>query len=148
MAQTSRKRELGFAAVMVLLTAALLLRAFMYTAESSQFPRFLMVLQLIFAVALFMGTLKLPPDGAKTAGGGFAALRIPFQVFVAVSLYVIAIEHLGYFVATALFLSSSMYWFGRHRLPVLIGASAGFILTVYALFVLFIGARLPQGLLI
>ena len=151
MAQTSRKRELGFAAVMVLLSAALLVQAFMYPAGSSQFPRFFMVLQLIFSAILFMGVLRLPSE-TSTNGGGMAAqlaaLRIPFQVFVAVSLYVVAIEHIGYFVATAIFLSGSMYWFGRHRIPVLIGASAGFILTVYALFVMFIGARLPQGLLI
>ena len=135
---------------MVLLSAALLVRAFMYSADSSQFPRFLMVLQLIFAVMLFMGVLRLPLDAAKSGGGmaaQLAAMRVPFQVFVAVSAYVLGIEYLGYFVATALFQSGSMYWFGRHRVSVLFGASAGFILTVYALFVMFIGARLPQGLL-
>ena len=147
MAKTSRTRECGFAAAMVLLSAAFLIRAFMYPAASSQFPRFLMLLQLIFSVILFVLSLRVP-RAAGTGSFRLAALYPPIKVFVASAVYVLAIGYLGYFTATALFLCGSMYWFGKHGPLVLIGVSGGFILTVYALFILFIGVRLPEGLLI
>ena len=132
---------------MVLLSTAFLFRAFMYPAASSQFPRFLMLLQLIFSVVLLVLSLRIPQAaGAKIFR--LADVYPPFKVFVASSVYVLAIGYLGYFAATALFLCGSMYWFGKHGPVVLIGVSGGFILTVYALFVLFIGVRLPEGLLI
>ena len=132
---------------MVLLSTAFLIRAFMYPAASSQFPRFLMLLQLIFSVVLLVLSLRIPQAaGAKSFR--LADLYPPFKVFVASSVYVLAIGYLGYFAATALFLCGSMYWFGKHGPVLLIGVSGGFILTVYALFVLFIGVRLPEGLLI
>ncbi len=147
MTETSRLKECGFAAVMVVLSTAFLVRAFMYPAASSQFPRFLMLLQLIFSASLFILSLRIP-KAANEGGFKIAALYAPTKVFVSSTVYVLAIGYLGYFAATALFLCGSMYWFGKHRPIVLIGVSGGFILTIYALFVLFIGVRLPEGLLI
>ncbi|MCC7325555.1 MAG: tripartite tricarboxylate transporter TctB family protein [Burkholderiales bacterium] len=150
MAQISKTKECWFAVAMILLSAALLAQAFMYPAQSSQFPRFLMVLQLLFSAALLVVALRLPHEKTKDGGSKqrLAALRAPFQVFVASSAYVLAIGYVGYFVSTAFFLCGSMYWFGTHKPVVLIAVGAGFILTVYALFVFFIGVRLPEGILI
>lgn len=157
MASASKTKEVGFAAAMTLLSLAFLVRAFFYPEDSSQFPRFLMMLQTVFSGLLLAGSLALPGKGkdrsAPAAAGPdparrLAAFKVPLQVFVAASLYLLAIGFIGYFVSTALFLSLSMFWFGRHRLVVLAGVSLGFIAVVYALFVMFIGVRLPRGMLI
>ena len=159
MIRISRKKELWFAAVMTLFSAALLARALSYPPESSQFPRFLLGTQLAFCLAL-LGRAVWKPKTAADPGNDkvpvpvspvaktFAAAKIPIQIFVASSAYILAIEALGYFVATAAFLSGTMYLFGKHKPLVLIGLSLGFLLTIYALFVLFIGVRLPQGFFI
>ncbi|MDP2791387.1 MAG: tripartite tricarboxylate transporter TctB family protein [Rectinemataceae bacterium] len=155
MAKISRKKEIGFAAGMTFISAVFLVQSFLYPAESSQFPRFLMMLQTVFCVVLLARALKQPnaAGGTKTEVAGsrkslLSELKVPLQIFVASSAYLFAIDTLGYFVASSIFLAGTMYWFGTRKPVVIIGATAGFLLTVYALFVLFIGVRLPQGLLI
>lgn len=146
MAELSSRREVGFAAFVTLLSAALFGGALLYPPQSSQFPRFLMALQLLFSIALLVRAWRRRGAGARGTAGP-VSLGVPLQVFVATAAYVIAIEQLGYFVASALFLFGAMYWFGRHRLIVMIGVTAGFLAVMYALFILFIGVRLPEGLL-
>lgn len=154
MASASRVKEVSFAGFMSLLSLALFARGLMYPAESSQFPRFMMILQSAFSLVLLYTALRLPgsPSASGAAGAGKAAavwkeLKAPLQVFLSASLYIFGIGFLGYFTATILFLAISMFVFGRHKAVVIIGASLGFIAVIYALFVLFIGVRLPQGFL-
>jgi hypothetical protein len=157
MASASKTKEVGFAAAMTLLSLAFLVRAFFYPEDSSQFPRFLMMLQTAFSGLLLAGSLALPgtmkadpahESGSRNRMNGLSVFKVPLQVFVAASVYLLAIGFIGYFVSTALFLALSMFWFGRHRPVVLVGVSLGFIAVVYALFVMFIGVRLPRGILI
>lgn len=162
MAAMTKKKELIFSGTVTVLTAALLIRAFMYPGESSQFPRFLMVLQLVFSALLLARAIRLPAaaGGSGAAGAGDAraapksgkdavkSLVVPFQVFVSASLYLIMIGFLGYFTATAIFLCGTMFWFGTRKPLIIVSVTAGFMLVIYALFVLFIGVRLPTGILI
>ncbi len=156
MAKISRKKEIGFAAAMSLISAAFLVQSYLYPPESSQFPRFLMMLQTAFCLVLLWKAVKQPREGGARASdtvagrklGSFGELKVPLQIFVASSAYLIGISTLGYFVASSIFLAGTMYWFGTRRPVVIIGVTAGFLLTIYALFVLFIGVRLPQSLLI
>lgn len=150
MAAMTKKKELIFSSVVTVLTAALLVRAFMYPGESSQFPRFLMVLQLVFSALLLVRAIRLPAaaGASKSAKAAAKSLVVPFQVFVSASLYLIMISFLGYFVATAIFLCGTMFWFGTRKPLLIVSVSAGFMLVIYALFVLFIGVRLPAGILI
>lgn len=150
MAVMTKKKELIFSSVVTLLTVGLLIRAFLYPRDSSQFPRFLMVLQLLFSLLLLVRALRIPATASsfKPKNQAFKSLAVPFQVFVSTSLYLIMIDFLGYFVATALFLCGTMFWFGTRKLLVVLSVTAGFMLVIYALFVLFIGVRLPTGILI
>jgi hypothetical protein len=140
-----KRKEIVFAAAMTALSAALLANTYSYPAASVQFPRFLVFLQLLFSLILLVRSISLPRD---TAPGHTAGLVIPLQIFSAISGYIIAIDQIGYFVATSLFLTGSMYLFGRHRPFVLICVTAVFLLIVYVLFGLLIGVRLPAGLLV
>jgi hypothetical protein len=155
MAKISRKKEIGFAAGMTFISAVFLVQSFLYPAESSQFPRFLMMLQTGFSAVLLVRAIKQPKvvGGSKTETDGsrksrLSELKVPLEIFVATSAYLFAIDALGYFVASSIFLAGTMFLFGARKPIVIFGATAGFLLTVYALFVLFIGVRLPQGLLI
>lgn len=148
-AQVSVRKDRWFASFMVAVSALLLVQAYGYPAESSQFPRFLLVLQMGFSIILLVQAWRVgpapPPQDAPS--DSWASLYAPFKVFVAASMYVLAIEYLGYFAATALFLCAAMFWFGARRPVVVISVAAGFLLIVYALFVSFMGVRLPEGVL-
>jgi hypothetical protein len=155
MAKISRKKEIGFAAGMTFISAVFLVQSYLYPAESSQFPRFLMILQTAFSAVLLVRAIKQPKviGGRKAETEGsrkslISELKVPLEIFLASSAYLFAIDALGYFVASSIFLAGTMYLFGARKPIVIIGATAGFLLMVYALFVLFIGVRLPQGLLI
>lgn len=133
---------------MLALSIALSIKAFTYPAESAQFPRFLTVLQVLFSAGLLVrsivGRRGEPP---RDEPGRRPSLIAPLAVFSSLGLYIVCIQYLGYFVSTALFLAISMIYLGRHRPLVVFGATAAFILVVYSLFVLFIGVRLPRGML-
>lgn len=150
----AKSKETAFAAMMIIISALLVYGSFNYPPQSAQFPRFLMVLQLVFSVMLLIRALRLPASNAgqsinshseaDTAG---AKLWVPLQIFLSVSAYILAIEYIGYFVSTALFLCGSMAFFGRNRLMTMLSVTAACLLIIYLLFVVLIGIRMPAGLL-
>lgn len=148
MAHLSQRKDRAFAVIMVLVSAAFLAQALSYPAESSQFPRFLMGVQLLFSL-IFLFQQFRHPVGPKTVQSGevIASLVPAFKVFLVTSLYVLAIDYIGYFAATAAFLLGAMALFGNRRLVVMGVVTVCFLALIYALFVLFMGVRLPQGLL-
>ena len=143
-----KRKEIVFAILMTAISTALLTSTYSHPSESVQFPRFLVIFQLLFSVVLLVRALRISTKDPTQRETPSLSRLVPFQIFASISAYILAIEHIGYFVATALFLLGSMYMFGRHRSVVLVGVTAAFLLTVYILFGLLIGVRLPEGLLI
>lgn len=133
---------------MVLLSSAFLVQALSYAAESSQFPRFLMGVQLLFSLIFLFQQFRQPLEPKTVQNLEVIASLVPaFKVFLITSLYVLAIDYVGYFSATAAFLLGAMALFGNRRLVVMGLVTGSFLALIYALFVLFMGVRLPQGLL-
>lgn len=141
---TNKERlfSLGILATSLLLT----LQSFRYPAESSHFPRFLCLLMTLFSVLLLARSAKRAADGEK--GEGFSkGAKIPAMVFSATAAYVFAVNYVGYFVSTVVFMFLAMFLFGERRILPMAGATAVFLGVVYALFVSFLGLRLPEGIL-
>lgn len=148
MTHHSHRRDRAFAVIMVLLSAAFLAQSFRYPPESSQFPRFLMGVQLLFSLVFLVQQLRLPLQPLQPSRESVMASLVPaIKVFLATSLYILAIDALGYFVSTAAFLLGAMALFGNRRLLVMAIVTGCFLALIYALFVWFMGVRLPQGLL-
>lgn len=148
MTRYSQRKDRSFAVIMVLLSAAFLVQSFSYPAESSQFPRFLMGVQLLFSLIFLFQKFRLPLESKTVPSKEVIASLVPaFKVFLVTSLYVLAIDYVGYFAATTAFLMGAMSLFGNRRLLVMALVTGCFLALIYALFVLFMGVRLPQGLL-
>lgn len=148
MTHYSQRKDRSFAVIMVLLSAALLAQSLRYPAESSQFPRFLMGVQLLFSLIFLFQQFRLPLETKPVPTMEVIASLAPaFKVFLITSLYVLAIDYVGYFSATAVFLIGAMALFGNRRTLVMASVTGCFLAVIYALFVLFMGVRLPQGLL-
>lgn len=146
MTQYSQRKDRIFAVIMVLLSLAFLAQSLDYSAESSQFPRFLMGVQLIFSLIFLFQQCRKPLESKAVANKDVVASLMPaFKVFLLTALYVLAIDRLGYFASTAVFLLGAMALFGNRRLVVMASVTACFLALIYALFVLFMGVRLPQG---
>ncbi len=69
------------------------------------------------------------------------------MVFAVTAAYVFAVNYAGYFVSTVVFMFLAMFLFGERRILPMAGATAVFLGVVYALFVSFLGLRLPEGIL-
>lgn len=148
MTHYSQKKDRSFAVIMVLVSAAFLAQSLSYPAESSQFPRFLMGIQLLFSLIFLFQQFRLPLEAKTVQNKEVIASLVPaFKVFLITSMYVLAIDYVGYFVATTAFLMGAMALFGNRRLLVMAVVTGCFLALIYALFVLFMGVRLPQGLL-
>lgn len=146
-------KELFFAVSITVISSLLLITSFTYPAESSEFPRFLCGLMLFFSVLILVKALrsrrvaKENINTEESSGSIMFKLKVPAIVFSLTIAYVVGIMYIGYFVSSIIFLVGTMSVFGKQGLFAKTIATAGFLLVVYALFVSFLGLRLPEGLL-
>ena len=153
MTEHSYKKELGFSVAITTICALLVIRSFSYAPGSSLFPRFLTLVMTLLSLMLLVRTVRSRPDRAEAGetteerSSLWTRCKVPFLIFAFTALYAVAIQVVGYFTSTTLFLVGTMAFFGRHRLWVMGGASVLFLAVIYALFVQFLGLRLPEGLL-
>lgn len=128
------------------ISALLTVQAFRYPAESSHFPRFLCVLMVLFSLISLSRALK--EKEPKREEVTFAStIRLPLIVFLTAIAYIFGIAYIGYFVSTAVYMIFMMLLFGERRIVPIGAAIAVFIIVIYALFVHFLGLRLPEGIL-
>ncbi|WP_455594353.1 tripartite tricarboxylate transporter TctB family protein [Cloacibacillus porcorum] len=142
-------KELFFSIAISVISVLLTLQSFNYPPESSQFPRFLCILMLLFSFLILIRTLK-NKEGEKTmsTGSGFiSAAKLPVTVFASTAAYLFCIGYVGYFVSTVIYMSASMFFFGERRPLPIAAAVLVFLAVIYALFVSFLGLRLPEGIL-
>ncbi len=132
---------LGVTLISVLLTC----QAFRYPPESSQFPRFLCILMVVFSLISLVRAIK--NSEPKKEEVSFAQnFKIPCIVFATAIAYGLGIAKIGYFVSTIAYLLVTMYIFGARRIVPMVVSSAIFLIVIYALFVQFLGLRLPEGI--
>ena len=128
------------------ISALLTVQAFRYPAESSHFPRFLCVLMVLFSLISLSRALKEKEPKRKEVT--FAStIKLPLIVFLTAIAYIFGIAYIGYFVSTAVYMIFMMLLFGERRIVPIGAAIAVFIIVIYALFVHFLGLRLPEGIL-
>ena len=158
MALRAGQKELNFSLSITAISAVFLFQSFAYPAESSSFPRFLTILMLFFSLMLLIKSIRerVADFGAiprtETSRTSYFSLprkrKVALFIFAGTLLYVGAIQYIGYFVSTIVFFVGMMTLFGRHKLLISLCTSAAFLLVMYALFVKFLGLRLPEGLLL
>lgn len=144
----NKSKELFFAISISVISLLLLLTSFTYPPESSVFPKFLCSLMLLFSLLILVKALRLPAgSGDNNKGDIIVRLKVPAIVFSLTIAYIAGIMYIGYFVSSIIFLIGAMTVFGKQRFLAKTIATAGFLIVVYALFVSFLGIRLPEGLL-
>ncbi|NLD06121.1 MAG: tripartite tricarboxylate transporter TctB family protein [Synergistaceae bacterium] len=146
-------KELFFAISITVISLLLLITSFTYPLKSSQFPRFLCGIMLLLSILILLRALRSRAGVQKStnteenSGSSIGKLKVPAIIFSLTIAYVAGIMYIGYFVSSVIFLIGTMTIFGKQRFLTKTIATAGFLIVVYALFVSFLGLRLPQGLL-
>ncbi len=145
-----KKRDIYFALCATLISALLLCKALGYSTDSAIFPIFLTCLMLFLAVLLLIKSIlaKVTHDNSQQEHiSQGALLRCALGVLGSTAIYIAGIMYVGYFVSTAIFFLSVMLLYGKNELVPSLAATAIFLLTIYGLFVYFLGINLPQSLL-
>lgn len=147
MTMLSKPKEVLFATAMSAISFAFLLGTYRYPEDAVTFPRFLLILSCMFSVLLMVRAIGLRAQQQATPQSPWTRIGAPIKVFVSISIYIAAIEILGFYVASAMFLLGSMLMYGRDSWSTRLLVTGGFLLVIYVLFGWLIGVRLPAGLL-
>ena len=139
-------KEKVYSLSVTVISVLLTVQAFRYPAESSHFPRFLCILMVLFSLISLSKALK--DKEQKREEITFAStVKLPLIVFLTAIVYIFGIAYVGYFVSTTVYMLVMMFLFGERRIIPMGAAVAVFLIVIYALFVHFLGLRLPEGIL-
>ena len=146
-----KKTDIGVVAFMYAVCAFFYVYSFDLSESSKSYPMFTIVLLFglttLYLIQMIIAAKKYGVEsGVDKVFAGF----LPKQFILALVLtvvYFFLIKYLGFFTATTLFMIASFVYL---KVPVLhsVIALVAMDLLIYLAFVLFLGVRLPTGLLI
>jgi len=85
--------SIGISVISILLT----IQAFRYPAESSQFPRFLCLLMVLFSVMILVRNIMGKTTAKAECHASFKeVMKVPFIVFASTAMYIFAIQFCQY----------------------------------------------------
>ncbi len=135
----NRDRVAGL--VILLLCSGLFYEGLRYPPDSRLYP-------LALLLFLMAGAVVMIVRGQPTAVEEQGRTRGALAAFAACTLYVVLVEPLGYFPATALFMAALMALMGLRRPITYVVAIGGINIALYLLFVSQLRVPVPAGLLL
>jgi hypothetical protein len=143
-----------FAVLALLFTIVYWINAYDLPRASLVFPRALLYILVPLFIWNFVNSLRgfrkelesEKEDGTKWECG--LNLTTPKVVVTLLTLaYIVIMPLLGFVVTTVLYLAALAYYLGLRKLVPLVTFTLVYIATLYAVFVVWLGVRLPNGLL-
>ena len=146
-----KKTDIGVVAFMYAVCAFFYVYSFDLSESSKSYPLFtialLFGLTTLYLVQMILAAKKYGVEsGADSVFAGFLPKQFILSVVLTLA-YVFLVDVLGFFTATTLFMIASFVYL---KVPVLhsVIALVSMDLLIYLAFVLFLGVRLPAGILI
>lgn len=111
------------------------------------FPRIALTVFMILMAAVLVGGIRKSKDAADSDEDirmlKWEQNKMPYALFLITVVYVILMNTVGFFGATAVFIPAVMLWFRNRNWKLIVGMTAGTLIFVYLLFVMFLKATLP-----
>ena len=146
-----KKTDIGVVAFMYAVCAFFYVYSFDLSESSKSYPIFTIVLLFglttLYLIQMIIAAKKYGVEsGVDKVFAGFLPKQFILSLVLTV-VYFFLIKYLGFFTATTLFMIASFVYL---KVPVLhsVIALVSMDLLIYLAFVLFLGVRLPTGLLI
>lgn len=143
------KQDICTGAVFLLGSGILLAQARTLPAGAAFLPSIaLAAIMFLSAIMIWRGVRRL--RAGMPAGGSGPFITAPSRLLtgiVAMGLYIAAIETVGFYPSTALFVPLTAYVLGARNPVALAAAGLGFVLFAYVVFDLLFERVMPQGLL-
>ena len=108
-------------------------------------PKFLMILLMIFSSILIYKNLKKEPSAEKIFDLPKSTLIRVFALPVLVLIYTHALELFGYLVSTTIGLAVMLMYFGLREFKMIIPISLGFPFLIYWFFEKILKITMPRG---
>ena len=117
------------------------------SAEARQFPVLILILFMVLAVAmLFEGirdTKRAAEGKAEIKNIKWEQIKYPLLVFVFITIYVIAVDLIGFIIPSLIF-TAGLMWFNYARNKIaLILVPCGLVGFLYVLFTFILHTKLP-----
>lgn len=143
------KQDICTGAVFFLGSGILLTQARMLPAGAAFLPSIaLAAIMFLSAIMIWRGIRRM--RAGMPGGGSKPFISSPARLLtgiVAMGLYIAAIEMVGFYPSTALFVPLTAYVLGARNPVTLATAAVGFVLFAYVVFDLLFERVMPQGLL-
>lgn len=146
-----KKTDIGVVAFMYAVCAFFYVYSFDLSESSKSYPLFtitlLFGLTTLYLIQMIIAARKFGVEsGVDKVFAGFKPLQFGLALILTV-VYFFLIKYLGFFTATTLFMIASFVYL---KVPVLhsVISIVAMDLLIYGAFVLFLGVRLPAGILI
>ena len=141
--------------VLIVVCSTLFVYTLRFSGQTGIFPRFALgALIILGAYTIYNGIKETKRDRNILNSGGTVTpdltlkdLKLPSVGYAFMLVYIIAIEPVGFFVSTTVFMLVYM-WFLKIRKPaVMILVTLGVDVFLYMLFVFYLKLQLPEGIL-
>lgn len=142
-------QDIIVALILLILSGAMLFNAVTTMSDDAkQFPVLILIVFMVLAAALLVKGIQ---DTRNTAAGRetgekrvtFEELKFPLLVFALITLYVIAVDMIGFIIPSLLFTAGLMWFnFSRNKLALVL-VPVGLVGFLYVLFTFVLASRLP-----
>ncbi len=131
--------------VLLIFSTAAYYEAGKFTLGTDAFPKAILIVIIILAAIQLALALKSRSAIAFTAAT--EPIHVPRMVAMGVLFfaYIIAIQVIGYFIATPLFLMGSMHMLGRRDMKTILMVTAIVTFLIYLVFRTFLYVPVPMG---
>lgn len=138
----SRWRERTAASVVIALTALAFLHVRELPSDAAMFPTLTLALAAALAGMWLVATFLVRDEPAETE----PFFQTPRNFAIAVGLtpvYLYLVSEIGFFTASSVYMLLLAFLLGLRRLPALLLGTAGFMASVYLVFVVLFARPLP-----
>ncbi len=128
-----------------LMSGAFLVSCFTIEDTASRtFPTILCILCMLLATIFLVQILKGKYTNADINMSGTAKALLMAGIIL---LYIVAINLVGYYIASIVFMPIGMLVLGQRSWKIIVGVDVGVILFLYLFFGLLLSMQMPEGIL-
>lgn len=109
-----------------------------YPEQAATYPRGLLVIMAALALAVFLQSLTKPKREPDSRPWSKRPCVWALSVYLMVAAYAAALEPLGFFIPTVLFVTATMIFFGERRLWLMLLLALAFNAFIYVSFIFFL----------
>ncbi|MEG1049145.1 MAG: tripartite tricarboxylate transporter TctB family protein [Oscillospiraceae bacterium] len=145
-----KKTDLGVVGFMYAICALFLVMTQQIKQEARAYPTFVIILLFllttIYVIQMIIAAKRFGvTSGVSEVFEGFLPKQF-FVIFALIVLYLIAMYYIGFYISTVVFIIVSLLFLKVPKLHILL-TSLFIVGLVYGAFTLFLGVKLPMGLL-